>query len=456
MEQFDVAVIGGGPGGYHCAQLLGGAGKKVVLFEARRLGGTCLNEGCIPTKALLNSAKLYRHALGSRAFGVSAENVAYVHKKAVAKKNGTVKRLVAGVEAGLKENGVSVVKEAAALCGRGENGFVLRTESGAGYEAENVVLATGSETVVPPIPGLKEALESGFAVTNREFLDLAELPEHFAVIGGGVIGLEMACFLSAVGVRVTVVEMMPKIAGPTDAEACALLQGVCEKQGMRFLLSTQVRRVEEDGLYVEKDGEGEKIVCDRVLLAAGRRAHTAGLGLETVGVAAVRGAVAADEKLRTNIPGIYAVGDVNGKIMLAHTAYREAEVAANTILGREDEMRYGCIPSVIYTDPEVASVGESRESLEEKGVLFREIRLPMTYSGRFTAESANGQGFVRLLVDEATHCVLGVVLVGLYASEMILSAEMMIESGLPAERLQKFVFPHPTVGEVMKEALLRI
>ena len=456
MELFDIAVIGGGPGGYHAAQLLGSAGKKVVLFEKRNVGGTCLNEGCIPTKALLNCAKLYRHASDSKAYGVSTENVRFDQKKAVARKNGTVRRLVAGVEMGLKASSVTIVKEAAALNGRAESGFLIRSGSGAEYQAANIILATGSETVIPPIPGLKEGLASGFVVTNREFLDLKELPAHFAVIGGGVIGLEMACYLASVGVKVTVVEMMPKIAGPTDADACALLQKAYEKQGMRFLLSTQVKRVEADGLYVEKDGEGEMIPCDRVLLSAGRRAHTAGLGLETLGIATERGAVLTDSRLCTNVDGVYAVGDVNGKLMLAHTAYREAEVVVNNLLGLQDEMNYGCIPSVIYTNPEVAAVGESKESAEQKGFQIREINLPMSYSGRFMAESESGQGFIKLVAEEETKRILGVTLVGLYASEMILSAEMMIDTGLTVPRLKKFVFPHPTVGEVIKEALFRL
>jgi len=456
MEHVEIAVIGAGPGGYHCAQLLGAAGKKVILFEAEHVGGTCLNEGCMPTKALLNCAKRYRYAKDSKVFGVTAENVSYNHKKAVAKKNGVVRRLVAGVENALKESGVMVIRESASLNGRTDNGFAVKTPGGAEYEAEKVVLAAGSETVIPPIPGLKEGLASGFVVTNREFLSLTELPEHFAVIGGGVVGLEMACFLASVGVKVTVVEMMPKIAGQTDEEACALLQSSYEKRGMRFLLGTQVKRVEEDGLYIEKDGSGEKIFCDRVLLSAGRRAHTAGLGLESLNIATERGAVVTDAKLCTNVPGIYAVGDVNGRLMLAHTAYREAEVVANNLLGKEDEMDYSLIPSVIYTDPEVASVGESKESAEKKGIAFREICLPMAYSGRFMAESESGQGFIKLVTEEGTGCVLGVTLVGLYASEMILSAEMMIGSRLPAEALRKLIFPHPTVGEVMKEALFRI
>lgn len=454
MNKYDVAVIGGGPGGYHCAQLLTTAGKKVAVFEKRSLGGVCLNEGCIPTKALLNCAKMYRHASDGAAFGVKAENVTFDQKAALARKNSTVKTLVAGVGASLAK--ADVIKKTVRLDGKGEDGFRLVTDDGEVCEAKEVVIAAGSETTVPPVEGLKEGLASGFVVTNREFLDMEDLPEHFAVIGGGVIGLEMACFLASVGVKVTVVEMMPKIGGATDADACTMLQKIYEKQGMTFMLSTQVKKVEADGLVVEKDGKQEKITCGRVLLSAGRRPATAGIGLETLNIEMNRAAIVVDKYLCTNVSGVYAIGDCNGKLMLAHTAYREAEVVVNRMLGKKDSMTYDHIPSVIYTNPEVASVGMSKADAESKGFKAKEIQLPMAYSGRFVAESENGQGFVKLVIDEDTTRVLGVVLVGLYASEMILSAEMMIDTELPLSQLKKIVFPHPTVGEVMKEALFHI
>ena len=431
MAMFDLAVIGGGPGGYHCAQLVAATGKSVVLFEKRSLGGTCLNEGCVPTKALLNCAKLYRHASEGEAFGVTAENVRYDHSAAMARKNATVKTLVNGVAAGLMKHNVRAVSDHARLDGRCDGGFRIVTGGGETFEAARVV-------------------------TNREFLDMTGLPESVAVIGGGVIGLEMACFMASVGVSVTVVEMMPKIAGATDADACAVLQSAYEKQGMRFLLDTKVMRVEADGLVCEKDGKTEKITCGRVLLSAGRRASTAGLGLETLQIETQRGAIVTDRHLCTNVAGVYAVGDCNGKLMLAHTACREAEVVANLIAGKKDEMRYEHIPSVLYTSPEVASVGETKASAEQKGMKVKEIKVPMAFSGRFVAESADGLGFAKILLDRLTDRLVGVVIVGPYASEMILSAEMMLDTQLPLEQLKKLVFPHPTVGEVLKEALFRV
>ncbi len=454
MSIFDVAVIGGGPGGYHCAQLLSAAGKKVVVFEKRELGGVCLNEGCIPTKALLNCAKMYRHATEGRQFGVTAEKVTFDQKAALARKNKTVKTLVSGVGASLAA--AEVVKKNVRLDGKTDAGFRLVTDDREAFEAREVVIASGSETVVPPVEGLKEGLASGFVVTNREFLDMEDLPEHFAVIGGGVIGLEMACFLASVGVRVTVVEMMKKIAGATDADACKLLEKTYTKQGMTFMLETQVKKVEADGLIVEKDGKQEKITCGRVLLSAGRRPATAGIGLESIGIAMNRAAIITDDTLCTNVAGVYAIGDCNGKLMLAHTAYREAEVVVNRMLGKKDRMSYDHIPSVIYTNPEVASMGLTKQAAEEKGCKVREIQLPMAYSGRFVAESEDGQGFIKMVVDNATDRVLGVTMIGLYASGMILSAEMMAYTELPVSELKKIVFPHPTVGEVMKEALFHI
>ena len=455
MDMFDLIVIGGGPGGYLAAERAVQGGLKVCLFEKRALGGVCLNEGCIPTKTLLNSAKLYRHATESKNFGVTAENVAFDHAQVIKRKAKVVRTLVAGVGMTMTANKVNVVKAAATICGREADKFKVEAE-GNTYLADRLIIACGSEAVVPPIPGVKEGVESGFVATNREILEMTELPKELAVIGGGVIGLEMACYFASVGVKVTVIEMMNKIAGPTDSDICKVLMDEYAKRGMVFKLSAKVLSV-KPGFVVYEDAEGQhELPCDKVLLSVGRRAATKNVGLETIGVEMNRGAIVTDDKMETNVPNVYAVGDCNGKIMLAHTAYREAEVAVNNILGRKDRVNYNSIPSVIYTDPEVASVGDTKEAAQKKGIKVKEVNVPMTYAGRYVAEVDQGKGFCKIVLDEDKNRIVGVHLVGSYASEMILSAAMMVDSELPPERIKKFVFPHPTVCEVIREAIFKL
>ncbi len=455
MEIFDLLVVGGGPGGYLCAERAAQNGLKVAIFEKKALGGTCLNEGCIPTKTLLNSSKMYRHAKESEAFGVTATGVSYDHAKVVERKDKVVKTLVSGVGATMKANKVTVVTADAKIKGRDDNGFLVEADSVV-YTGKRLAIASGSETVVPPVPGLKEGLESGFVVTNREVLDEKNLPKDLVVIGGGVIGLEMAYYFASVGVNVTVIEMMPKIAGATDPEICKVIQDSFEKRGMVFKLSCKVLEVKKDSVVYEENGEKKEIKCDKVLLSAGRKPATANIGLETLPIDMDRLAIKTDRHLCTNISGVYAIGDCNGKLMLAHTAYREAEVAVNHMVGKQDEMRYDVIPSVIYTDPEVASVGYSKEGAEEKGMKVKEIKLPMSYAGRYLAENEGGKGFIKLVVDTEKNRLVGCHIVGSYASEIIMTATMMVDTELTPARLQKLVFPHPTVAEIIREAIFHI
>jgi len=455
MELFDLLVIGGGPGGYLCAERAAQGGMKVALFEKKALGGTCLNEGCIPTKTLLNSSKMYRHAMESEAYGVTATGVVFDHAKVIARKNKVVKTLVSGVGATMSANKVTVITGQATIAGRAEEGFAVNA-NGETYIGRRLAIASGSETVVPPVPGLKEGLAAGFVVTNREVLDMTELPKELVVIGGGVIGLEMAYYFASVGVKVTVIEMMPKIAGATDPEICKVLTDSFEKRNMTFKLSSKVLEVKASSVVYEENGEKKEIACDKVLLSAGRRPATAGIGLETLNLQMDRAAIVTDRHLCTTVQNVYAIGDCNGKSMLAHTAYREAEVAVNHMLGKQDEMRYDVIPAVIYTDPEVASVGHSKEGAEKLGMTVKEVKLPMSYAGRYLAESEGGKGFIKLVVDTDRNRLVGCHMVGSYASEIIMTATMMVDTELNPERLKKLVFPHPTVAEIIREAIFHI
>ncbi len=459
MEKFyDVLVIGGGPGGYLCAERAAQGGFHTAIIEKANLGGTCLNEGCVPTKSLLYCAKQYSSALHGKDYGFTAADVTYDHAAVIARKDRVVKKLVAGVGASMKGNKIDVYKGEGALKGRNpEKGYDVEV-AGETITAERIVLATGSVVAVPPIPGVKEGIASGFVVTSREFLNMKELPKEMVAIGGGVIGLEMACYLATVGVKVTVVEMMPKIAGPTDADICDNLMKTYQKDyGMKFELSAKVKEVKTDCVvYEDKDGKTVEAKCDKVLLAAGRRANIAGLNVEALGIETNRGAVVTDRYMLTNVPNIYAVGDCNGKLMLAHTAYREAEVAVNHMLGLKDEMNYDTIPSVIYTNPEVASVGLSKKAAEEKGLKVTEVKVPMQMSGRYVAETLRGDGFAKIVYDTEHNRIVGICMVGNYASEIIVSAVMMLDTELPLSQLKKIVFPHPTVGEVIREGLFML
>ena len=452
---FDLIIIGGGPGGYMAAERAGHAGLNVLLVEKRALGGVCLNEGCIPSKALLNSAKITDYALHGENYGVTVSGAKLNHSAVIKRKNKVVSTLVSGVKALMKANKVTVVD--------GEAYIVDKTHVKVGdkvYEGARLMIATGSVPVVPPIDGVKEGLDSGFVLTSREILDLENVPENLVVIGGGVIGLEMAAYYNTAGSNVTVVEMMPKIAGATDDEISTLLMKSLEKKGVNFLLSSKVTAVDKDRGTVPLSDDADRgtvpLSADKVLLSIGRKPLVEGFGLENTDVLVENGAIKTDLNGLTNISNIYAVGDVNGKYMLAHTAYREAEVAVNHMLGKRDIMRYDAIPSVIYTSPEVASVGETEETAKSKGIDFSAVTVPMLYSGRYVAETTSTDGICKILIEKSSRRIIGVHLYGSYASEIIVSACMMIEMQMRVEDVKEVVFPHQTVSEIIREAVFRL
>ena len=456
METFDLVVIGGGPAGYLGAERAGHAGLKTLVIEKREFGGVCLNEGCVPSKTFLNSAKVTDYVNEAASFGVKVEGKPVVDQKfVVERKNKVVKMLVSGIKGQLAANKVVTKNAAAYIEGKAAEGYIVK----AGEEkfiAKRLLIATGSAPVVPPIPGLKEGLEAGLVLTNKEVLDLTEIPEKFVIIGGGVIGLEMASYFSSVGSKVTVVEMLDKIAGPTEKEISKILQKAMEKKGVTFDLGCKVTAIEKDGVVFERNGKSEKVLADKILLSIGRRAVTKDIGLENIGVNMERGAVITDDTMRTNVANVYAAGDVNGKIMLAHTAYREAEVAVNDMLGKKDRMRYNVIPSVIYTHPEAGTVGETEESAKAKGLDVKAVSIPMTYSGRYVAENTDLTGVCKLVVNKATNTLIGAHIIGSYAGEFIVSVSELIDLEVDIENIKKLVFPHPTVCEIVREAVFKI
>ena len=451
-DRYDLIVLGGGPAGYRAAEVAAANGMQTLVIEKRALGGVCLNEGCIPSKTLLHSAKLYDYAKGGgEKYGVYAENARLDHAAVVRRKDRVVKTLVQGIAHTLKSHRADVVYAEAKILARSQEGFSVEA-GGTVYAAKKLLIATGSEALLPPIPGLKEAYEAGFALTNREVLALEKVPESLCIIGGGVIGLEMASYYCSAGSRVTVVEMMDKIAGPTDAEISALLLEHYKARGVVFHTGAKVTAFADGTVTFEKDGAAQSVAADKALVSIGRRAATKGLGLENIGVLVERGAVVTDEQMKTNVPGVFAAGDVNGKSMLAHTAYREAEVAVNTMLGKKDRMDYSAVPSVIYTNPEAASVGETEETARAKGYDCTVKKLSMNFSGRYLAENEGGKGICKVVFEKGTERLLGVAMLGNPASEVIVAAAEMIAREDRAADIRKIIFPHPTVGEVLRES----
>ena len=449
---YDLAIIGGGPAGYTAAELAGKTGFRTILFEKSSLGGVCLNEGCIPTKTLLYSAKVYQSARDSVKYGISCENVAFDLSKIIARKNKTVRKLVAGIRAKMAEAGVEVINGDAIIQVQETTnltGEILSIEcNGQIYKTQKLLLCTGSEAVIPSIPGLQEA---GFW-TSREALDNKEVPESLLIIGGGVIGIEFASFFNTLGCKVTVVEWLDEILPGMDKALSGLLRNELSKKGVEFHAGAKVVAVDNNRVEIEKAGEVQQLEASRILLSVGRKPVLTGFGLENLALEMNKNGLKVNEYMQTSHPNVYACGDITGFSLLAHTAVREAEVAIAHLLGKNEKMSYKAIPAVVYTNPEIAGVGQTEETLQAKGVSYTVKQLPMTYSGRFVAENEQGSGVCKIL-ERQDGTLLGVHLIGNPASEIIVIAGIALEKGMKAEELKAMIFPHPTVGEIIKETL---
>ena len=452
-ETYQLAIIGGGPAGYTAAEAAGKAGLSVVLFEKQSLGGVCLNEGCIPTKTLLYSAKVCDGARQASKYAVEGVGRPTVDlPKLMARKQKVVRKLVLGIKGKLAAAGVTVVSGRATVVDphRVECGGVV-------YGCRTLLLCTGSEAWLPPVPGI----DTVPCWTHREVLECRQLPPSLAILGGGVIGMELASYCHSAGTAVTIVEMADEILGGMDRELAAMLRAEYAKRGVKCRVGTKVTGLvptADGGVCLTGEsaaGEALTVEAAQLLVCTGRRPVVEGFGLENLALQRDdKGRIVVDRHMQTSLPGVYVCGDLTGRSMLAHTAVREAEVAVGHIAGRSDDgMSYRAIPAVVYTNPEVAGVGETEESLRQKGVQCDVVKRPMAYSGRFVAENEGVNGLCKLLLDKADGRILGAHVLGNPASEIITLAGMAIELGLTAAQWKKMVFPHPTVGEIFREAL---
>lgn len=461
MENYFLAIIGGGPAGYTAAELAAKAGKAVVLFEKDTLGGTCLNVGCIPTKTLLYSAKQYFNAKNAVKYGVTAENVTFDYTKIQQRKTKVVRKLVAGIKQ--KMQGVTVVNGEAKVLSRTDEKVVIACGEEQ-YEAENLLICTGSNNFVPPIPGIKD---NEAIWDSTDALAAKELPTSIVIVGGGVIGMEFATLYHELGIPVTVIEAMPTILPNLDQDVVAVLLEKYCKAGINIFVGSKVKEFKgATVVYTTPEGEEKEIQTDKILVSVGRRANIAGLEALT-DMEMNRGAIVVDEFMKTNLSNVYAAGDVTGKIMLAHVASRQAEVAIGRMLKQLPLQRiaYNAIPSVVYTNPEIAGVGMSEKevskffqdmegkSAEEVANMYEVHKIPMTFSGRFVAENEGETGLCKMIIDAKNQTVLGVHMIGNPCSEFVAAASFAVRMGYTLPEFRQVVFPHPTVSEVLKEIL---
>jgi len=465
---YDTIIIGGGPAGYLAAERLGSQKKKVLLIEEQYLGGVCLNVGCIPTKTLLNSAKLFVHAKEAEKFGVKAESLSYDWTAIQNWKTEVISKLRGGIESQMKRFAVEVIK------GRGEIisapagespakvRFVTPNGEAAEYEGKTILVSTGSVPALVPIAG---ARNNPLVVDSTGLLAVQAVPKRLVIIGGGVIGVEFAGLFSALGSEVTVIEMMDEIIPFMDKEQAPLLRRAM--RGVEFKLGCRVEKIDDATVhYTAKDGKTNAKEAELILMAAGRRPVLDGWGAAAAGIDMSANGVIVDDRMRTNIPGIWAAGDVTGKILLAHAAYRMAEVAAADIITVLDDtarrksmdvMRYSAIPWAVYGITEAAGVGITEQEAEAKGLDILKISLPMKLSGRFAAENTFvSPGAVKVIAAADDRRILGIHAVGAYSPEFIWGGAALIEQEFRIDDVKQIVFPHPTVSELIRDAVWQI
>jgi len=453
--QYDVAILGSGPGGYVAAIKAAQHGLKVALVEKQYLGGTCLNVGCIPTKALIACAEELRAVKSARDFGITVENVSFDYAKMLARKDRVVKQLRGGVEYLMKKNEVTVYHGAGTLTGPHSIGITGAEQQE--ITAEYLILASGSAPSRPPIPGLDGAR----VVTSNNLLDWPEVPESMAIIGGGAIGLEFAFYFNSLGAKVTVVEALPHILPLEDEQISDELATSLRRQGIDIHPNARVTAIGDDNgrktvtFFTPGQNGNEcenRATVNLVLVAAGRWPFTEGCGYESAGIQLERRAVKVDEYLYTGVEHIYAIGDVVGGMLLAHKASYEAAVAVDNITGRRRAAEYHAVPTGVYTDPEVASVGMTEEAAKKAGLEVLTGAFPIRVLGRAVACGVR-EGMVKVVIDKTDSIVLGTQTIGSHATDLITEATFAVQNRLTAEQFMRTIHPHPTLSEAFHEAV---
>ncbi|MBU7008244.1 dihydrolipoyl dehydrogenase [Phosphitispora fastidiosa] len=446
---YKIVILGGGPGGYVAAIRAAQLGAKVMVVEKDRLGGTCLNRGCIPTKALVSGTEVLRGLRNSREFGIDAGNPVIDFPRFMKRKDQVVQRLVTGINYLFKKHKIETVKGTGKLLS--PNSVQIDKEDGSSekVQAENIIIATGSRPAVNPSWGY----DGTTVLTSDEILNLTECPKSLLIIGGGVIGCEFAGIFAELGAEVTIVEIMPSILSGIDKEAARLMQTLFKKQGITLKTGTGIQQVTkgQDGVAVTLE-TGEEIRADQMLVSVGRAFNTEGIGLDNVGVkTGLKGEIPVNSRMQTGVGNIYAIGDVTNKIQLAHVASAQGIAAVENIMGMETEMDYTVVPNCIFSYPEVASVGITGQMAEEQGIAAKAGKFPFMAVGRALA-AGQAEGFVKIIADPVTDKILGVTIVGPHASDLIAEAALAVKLGATAAQLAGTIHAHPTLAEAVMEA----
>lgn len=447
-NSYEVTVIGGGPGGYVAAIRAAQLGLKVAVIEEKQMGGTCLNRGCMPTKSLLHSSEVYQTAKTGFDYGIVAGDVEFDFEKIIAKKDSVVKKLRSGIEFLVKNNGATIIHGLGYI--KDKNTIEVRGKEPQIINTGKIIIATGSRPSRPPIPGL----DSEKVLDSDGLLDLKTCPEKLVIIGGGVIGVEFATVFNSLGKDVAIIEMMDEILPGVDSEISSTIRKSLVNKGIKIYTSSTVTSIntkhKTECVFTANNVE-QKEICDLVLVAIGRKANLEGIGLENLGLVPVKGFIMVNDKLETSVPGVYAIGDVTGKAMLAHVASAQGLIAAANAAGENQRMDYSVVPGCIYTSPEIATVGMTEVEALKQGNKVKVGRFPVSANGK-SMIMGETEGLIKIVTDEATGEILGTHILAPRATDMIgeMCLAMKLESTV--EEISNTIHPHPTVSEIMMEA----